>query len=98
MKVTNNTSETLIAFSYHTSYGYGNDFSIEPGETKELIGPCLGEMGGEPCYFIGEGQIICQNKPDDEVGYYIGKGDPLFLFSDPSGVIVRHHSEERDVP
>ena len=97
MEVTNNTSETLIAFSCDTRYGYGKDFLIEPGQTKELIGPYVGEMGGGSCNLIQPGHITCQETPDDENGFQVGKGMPLYLFAAPSGVSIRHYSEKRDI-
>lgn len=97
MPVTNNISEAVIAFFYHTSYGYGEDTRIEPGETKEVTGPYIGEMGNGACHLMLEENITCHEGPDDDKGYQVGKGLPLCLFSDPKGVTIRHHSEERDV-
>ncbi len=97
MKVTNNTPEQLIAFAWDTRYGYGDDTSINPGETKEVVGPYIGDMGTGSCHIIPKGDIVCQTIPDDEKGFYVSKGNQLFLQADTSGISIRHFSEKRDI-
>ncbi len=94
MKVINKTDETLIAFSWDTVYGVGNDFRIEPGETQEIIGPYIEKQG---CFLNPVGEAICQKTPDDENGFQIEKGKPLVLEDEDTtfGITIRHYSESR---
>lgn len=94
MKVTNNTTEAIIACTWHATYGPGDDIQIEPGETKESRGPFIGEMGGGDCYLILPGEIICHEKEDDENNFQVIKGSQLELTEDGvQGVTIRHFSE-----
>jgi len=96
MKVTNNTEEAIIACTWHTSYGSGDDIQIESGETKEPIGPYIGEMGSGSCRLVLSGNdIICHQKEDDENGFQVIKGLQLELTADGiQGVTIRHFSED----
>jgi len=96
MKVTNNTSFSLTAFGYHTQKGYADDVEIQPGETKEVNGPYLGEMGGEKCFVAILGEVICQEGPDDDTGFQIGLDNPICLFDDDRGITIRHHCDPVD--
>lgn len=95
MKVSNTASYPLIAFGWHVQRGYGNDVTINPGETKEVLGPYLGEMDGGSCHVLVPGEISCQEDPDDDRGFQVGLGNQLNLKSDNVGITVRHHSEPR---
>jgi phosphohistidine phosphatase SixA len=96
MEVTNKTDYPLIAFTWDTKHGYGKDFLLEPGETKEIIGPYIGEMGGGHCRLVQPGKIVCQSTPDDDNGFHVSKGSKLNLQSGTSGVTVRHYFEDRE--
>ena len=63
MKVTNNTSFTLIAFGWFQSKGYGDDVSISPGQTADVNGPYLGEMGSGHCYIALPGELPVTKAP-----------------------------------
>lgn len=95
MKVTNNTSASLIAFGWHLVLGYGEDLLINPGETKEVLGPFLGETDDLKCYVALPGDIVCQEKVDDMHGFQVGVGQQLNLKNGGVGVTVRHYSEQR---
>ena len=96
MKVHNSTSYPIIAFVWHIRRGYGEDVTINPGETAEVIGPYLGKMGGGSCRIAFPGEISCQEGPDDASGYQVGVGNQLNLKSDSDvGITVRHYSEPR---
>jgi len=94
MLVTNNTREPLIALHWSIPYGYSKDVTIEPGEEVNVPGPYIGEMGGESCYKVIEGHIICHEAPDDDSGFQVLKGSPLCMGDYETGLVVRHHSEE----
>lgn len=95
MRVTNNTKEAIIACTWHTSYGPGDDTQIEPGETKEPIGPFIGEMGGGDCHLDLPGEIVCHQKEDDDNNFQVIKGLQLELSADGiQGVTIRHFSED----
>ncbi len=95
MKIFNNTSYDLIAFCWHKDHGYGSDVTIKPNQSADILGPCIGEMGGGYCYAVIEGEITCQETPDDENGFQVGIGNQLNLQADKQGVTVRHFSEDR---
>ncbi|MFZ2072465.1 MAG: phosphoglycerate mutase family protein [Minisyncoccia bacterium] len=96
MEITNKTSHPLIAFTWDTKHGYGKDYLLEPEETKEIVGPYIGEMGGGHCRLVQPGEIVCQSTPDDDNGFHVSKGKKLNLQADTSGVTVRHYSEDRE--
>lgn len=95
MKIFNKTSQDLIAFGWHTEHGYGNDVKIVPGQSADISGPYLGGMGGGSCYITIEGEIACQEEPDDDNGFQVIAGGQLNLQAGNKGVTVRHHSEDR---
>ena len=97
MDITNSTSFEVIAFGWHTDRGYGDDVSIQPGETKEVNGPFIGEMGGGDCHILIEGEINCHEGPDDENGFQVLEGAQLSLAAGDKGITVRHHSEDRQI-
>ena len=97
MKVINGTTYPLIAFGWHLERGYGSEVTINPGESAEVSGPYLGEMGGGDCHIAIEGEITCQEGPDDDKGFQVVLGGQLNLKSDNVGITVRHHSESRKI-
>lgn len=107
MKVTNNTSEQLIAFCGHKDYGHGKDTTVKPGETKEIPGPFVGKMenmigipnsGNAYIVIQGDTEIICHCGEDGGNTYHVSKGKPLFLTNYETAIAVRHYSDERDAP
>ncbi len=95
MKVSNNTSQRLIAFGWNTKLGYSEDVKIEPGQSVDVIGPRIGNMGGGGCRIVIEGEISCQENPDDDNGFQVVKGKQLNYRIGDNGVTVRHYSESR---
>jgi len=95
MKVTNSTRYTLTAFGWHLGAGYGDDVPIGSGKTREVLGPCLGEMDGSECHIIIPGEIVCQEEPDDNNGFQVGLGNQLNLGAGEVGITVRHYTEPR---
>ena len=97
MKVANNCSYDLIAFGWDTRLGYGDDVTILTGQSVDVSGPFIGEMGGGNCHLVLEGEIVCHEGEDDENGMHVSRGNPLPLQSGTSGITVRHHLDERDI-
>lgn len=93
MKVTNETNFSVMAFGYHIHNGYAPDVEIPPGQSMEVNGPYVGEMGGGKCFVAILGDVICQEGPDDNNGYQIGPGNPICLFDDDRGITIRHHED-----
>lgn len=94
MKVTNSTGFALVAFGWHNSRGCGEYVLIDPGETKDVNGPYLGDMEGERCYIHLGGELNCQVGPDDEVGFKVIKGSPLNLdLGGGCGITVLHFED-----
>ena len=94
MKINNSTSYRLKAFGWNKKHGQGEEVEIESGETKEILGPYLGEMGGRECHIhLGDDEIVCHEKPDAETGYCVSEGNYLILESNDNGITVFHHSE-----
>ena len=96
MKITNNASFPIIAFGWQKITGYADDVLIAQGETRDVNGPYIGEMGGGSCYIHLTGELVCQETPDDDKGMCIGIGAPIsigFESTDDRGLTVRHHSE-----
>lgn len=94
MKVTNKASFDIIAFGVHVPKGYGDDVTIPPGETAEISGPYVGEMGDGSCYIHLDGEVTCQEEPDDDNGLQIGRGNPICLQGGNRGVTIRHYADE----
>ena len=93
MKVTNNASFDVIAFGTLNAKGYGNDVRIPAGQTAEVNGPYLGEMGGGSCHAALIGEIVCQETPDDNYGLQVLHGAPLRLGTGDRGITIRHYSD-----
>jgi hypothetical protein len=96
MKVTNNTSFPVIAFGYEIERGYGEDVMIPAGETKEVSGPYIGDMGGGRCYVAIPDELVCQEEPDNDVGLQIGKGVPIYLLDGNLGITIRHKEDPEE--
>jgi len=97
VNITNNTSYPLIAFCWHIQKGYGDDVEIQPNQSADVSGPYIGEMGGGNCYIVVPGKIVCQETPDDEIGFHVSTGNLLVLRSGDIGTTVRHSQDKRDV-
>lgn len=93
MKVTNNTSFVVIAFGWREPTGYADDVSIAPGATEDVNGPYVGEMNGHPCFVALEGELTCQETPDDDNGIQILPGMHIYLGAGDRGITIRHHSD-----
>ena len=94
MKVVNNTCFSVVAFGWHQQKGYADDVTIPAGEIAEVNGPYVGEMGGGSCYISLGGEVICQEKPDDEHGYQIDTDFPIIIQSGDLGITIRHHLDQ----
>ncbi len=94
MKVTNKASFPIRAFGFHIERGYGTDTHIQPGESADIIGPYLGEMGGGSCRVVIPGEITCHESPDDNDKFGIARGKPVHLQMDAVGVTVRHYLDQ----
>jgi hypothetical protein len=94
MKVTNNASFPVKAFGVHTKHGYGTDTYIKPGESAEISGPYLGEMGGGSCRIAIPGEIICHEGPDGEGTFQIAQKSPIHLQTGEVGVKVRQRFDD----
>lgn len=91
MKITNDTSYPIIAFGSVRRYGYGEDVSIQPGESANVSGPYVGEMGDGDCHLHVAGEIICHEGSDDGNCFQVIQGAPTNIDADGRGVTVRHH-------
>lgn len=96
MIVKNKTSFNIIAVCWHRKHGPGKAVEISPGESSEVKGPYLGEMGGGSCHILIEGEIICHEGPDDENGFHVSKGEKLDVGAEEKGLTVFHHSENHE--
>lgn len=95
MNIKNDCGFPVIAFGYHTDRGYGNDVEIPAGDARSVSGPYLGEMGNGDCYVYIPGEIVVHEGQDDESGYQIVAGEPLFFGGGGKlGIVVRHHDDE----
>jgi len=79
LQITNDTTFSVTAFCQHKDYGNGDKKVIKPGETMELQGPWVGEMGDESGYIQFTGRITCHEKPDNNTGYQVTKEEKLIL-------------------
>lgn len=93
MKVTNNASFPVIAFGIHMEIGYGDDVIIQPGESAEVSGPRIGEMGKCSCYIHLDGELVCHEASDDDNSFQIARGMPIFLQLENKGITIRHHED-----
>lgn len=93
MKVANKTSFSITAFGWHELKGYGDDIHIPPGETAEVNGPYLGEMGGGSCHVALDGEVVCQETSNDAHGFLVAQGHPIRLANGDHGITIRHHAD-----
>jgi len=84
LKVNNECLFPVIALCVHKDHGFEQQEVIDINESKEVVGPLIGEMGGKRCKLTATGEITCHEKPDDDSGFQVLDGQPLIL-------IVRHH-------
>lgn len=98
MKVTNTTGFHIIAFAWHSKYGYGDDVVIPSEMTVDVSGPYIGEMGGGDCFMHIPGEIICHESCDDDEGFQVGLGTELVLQNGEFGLTARHADEHRKIP
>ena len=96
MKITNKASFTVRGTCWHQDYGKGKSKIIKPNQTKNLLGPRLGNQGnGEILCLIVPGVIICHEKKDNDSGcYYLSKDEPLILETYKFGVSVSYYSNK----
>jgi len=91
MNIVNKATFPIIAVCWHKKYGYGDEEDIEPGQSSNVVGPYIGEMGGGSCRLVMPGEITCHEESDDEFGFHVSEGDQLNLGNGESGITVRHH-------
>ena len=94
MNIVNKTSFPVVAVCWHKQYGYGDEETVEPGQSKDILGPYLGKMGGVSCHLSMSGKIACHKKQDDESGFHVSDGNQLNLGSGELGVTIRHYSND----
>ena len=94
MNIVNKTSFPVIALCWHKQYGYGYEVTIDPGQSKEVSGPYIGEMGEGSCRLAMPGEITCHEDEDGESGFYVSDGNQLSLGNGESGITIRHHENE----
>ncbi len=100
MQVTNRCSFAVIGFGWDERFGYGDDVNIKPGETKDVFGPHIGEMGGKSCNLVLPGDLIVHEGADDEEMHKFQVLPENLLamnISETSGITIRHFEDERDV-
>jgi hypothetical protein len=88
MKVTNKASFEVIAFGWHKLKGRGTDVHIRPGETAEVNGPLIHEMGDRIHEVPLTGRITCHEAPDDEQGFQLVQGETLSVGGMVRGVTI----------
>lgn len=98
MKVHNKCTYPIIAFVFRIRVGFGDDVVIPAGESRDVRGPFLGEMGGGNCFVHLDGEITCHEGQDDDNGFQVIRGAPLnlmdFANDDNNGVTVRHYLDK----
>ena len=95
MLVTNRCSFPLLAFGWADSFGYADDILIPVGESREVDGPYVGEMGGGSCHVALIGSLTFQERPSDDIGFWeIARNVPACLRAGDRGITVRHHEDE----
>lgn len=97
MQVTNSAAFPVIAFTWHTQVGYGEDVLIQPGQSVDISGPFVGELEGRDCFIAAFGSIICHEEADEENRFFIASDCQINLQSGNIGVTVRHYSENRKI-
>lgn len=102
MQVINNCSFPVLVSSWSASVvplgknPYTADVEIKPGESAEILGPYIGEMGGGSCYVdLGGADISCHELADDGISFQVLSGLQLNLSNDKDGICVRHYSDDR---
>lgn len=102
MKVTNKASFPVFAFCWSKIIGdpkdtaeYGDDATVLPGETKEILGPCLGAEDGGEIHAYSKANVVCHEGTDSGNHLHIAFGNPAIYGSKTKGVIIRHHHEDR---
>lgn len=95
MLVSNFCSFALKAFGWAEPYGYADDVLIPVGETREVNGPYIGQMGGGSCHVALTGEFTCQNQASVDTGVWmIAPGMSLTLRAGDRGITIRHHEDE----
>ncbi|MDP2091296.1 MAG: hypothetical protein Q8K30_06900 [Candidatus Gracilibacteria bacterium] len=95
MQVKNNASFTVIALTWHITYGYGQEVSIEPGETSVVLGPYIGEMGGCDCTLhFSDVTYECHEGLDAANVFHISAGNQCIIGNEQSGLTIRHYLED----
>ena len=95
MKVTNNTSFTVLAFGWRRGVEWSKGFSakilILPGEVGEVNPPPDGQGAQEEDCVKAE--VVCHESPDEHVGWEIALGKPIFADRGHYGVTIYHVDE-----
>lgn len=95
MKVKNNASFAVIAIAWDYRFGFGEEVAIQPGETLEVPGPYVGEMGGGTCTLhLSDVTYECHEGADEANIFHISAGHQCALGNDQSGLTIRHYSED----
>ena len=94
MNIINKTFFPVIAWCWHKSYGCGYEKIINPGQSKEVLGPYIGEMDGGHCRLVIPGEITCHEGEDNESGFHVSDGNPLTLGDDVTRVTIRRYKNE----
>lgn len=90
MLVKNETSSTIIVFSFHKDYGRTEDTIIFPGKSADISGPRAIKAEEMSADIYLEGMITCQATPDKS-GYHVSLGNPLvYWIGEDKGIVVRH--------
>lgn len=102
MNIVNKTSFPVIAVCWHRQYGYGEEKTIEPGQSGKVPGLHLGEgeiKGVDHCSPM-PGEITCHEGEDNEFEFHVSEGNQLNLGNGGStessefGVTIRHCDNE----
>lgn len=98
MKIENRTSHELIAFGWSIEHGFGKMTSIPSGESADIAGPYIGEMGGGSCHIDIPGEIICHEKPEEEKKFQVVLGNELALkITHDLGITVLHKDDRERI-
>lgn len=98
MQVTNNTSFRVLAFTGQDKVGYSDDVVIDPGQTAEVPPPYDAVVGRPSNHQLFGHHIVCHEDEDNDHGYHVSLGQQLCLGGDDDAtIVVRHHSEDRQV-
>lgn len=95
MKITNRTSFVVIAFGWRKgvpwSKAFSEDVLISPGAVGEVNPPPNSQ--GEQEEDCVRAEVVCQESPNDHVGWEIADGKPIFASRGHYGVTIRHVDE-----